>query len=148
MPRKRVFYEDWQLECCGTPFAVGDEVTWTLVACAGTDRRYGAEAWVQNHGGTGGRTAGRVRDIELVHQEYTCRPVAVEPPGPGRGLVLRAAGRGTEPVPGSVTREPVDRCPRSFQERDLGTADGARRVRRTVGVLVTLDLDGATGPGR
>ncbi|SFY50096.1 hypothetical protein [Streptomyces sp. F-1] len=66
-------------------------------------------------------------------------------PGTGRGLVPR---RGPEPVPDPVTREPVDRCPRSFQERDLGTADGARRVRRTVGVLVTLDLDGAAGPGR
>ncbi|MFF5978650.1 DUF6578 domain-containing protein [Streptomyces olindensis] len=26
-----VIYEDWQLECCGTPFAVGDEVSWPLL---------------------------------------------------------------------------------------------------------------------
>ncbi|MEG8275846.1 DUF6578 domain-containing protein [Streptomyces sp. AHA2] len=26
-----VIYEDWQLECCGTSFAVGDEVTWPLL---------------------------------------------------------------------------------------------------------------------
>ncbi|MFJ4813846.1 DUF6578 domain-containing protein [Streptomyces sp. NPDC088801] len=26
-----VFYEDWQMECCGTPFAVGDEVSWPLL---------------------------------------------------------------------------------------------------------------------
>jgi Family of unknown function (DUF6578) len=27
----RVYVDDWQLECCGDPFAVGDEVAWTLV---------------------------------------------------------------------------------------------------------------------
>ncbi|MGV2917995.1 DUF6578 domain-containing protein [Streptomyces alfalfae] len=26
----KVLYEDWQMECCGTPFAVGDEVAWPL----------------------------------------------------------------------------------------------------------------------
>lgn len=26
-----VFYEDWQMECCGTPFGVGDEVGWPLL---------------------------------------------------------------------------------------------------------------------
>jgi hypothetical protein len=26
-----VFVQDWQLECCGEPFEIGDEVTWTLV---------------------------------------------------------------------------------------------------------------------
>ncbi|MEU3886943.1 DUF6578 domain-containing protein [Streptomyces sp. NPDC029041] len=26
-----VIYEDWQMECCGTPFSVGDEVSWPLL---------------------------------------------------------------------------------------------------------------------
>ncbi|MGX1545073.1 DUF6578 domain-containing protein [Streptomyces adustus] len=26
-----VFYPGWQMECCGTPFAVGDEVSWQLL---------------------------------------------------------------------------------------------------------------------
>ncbi|QCD55555.1 DUF6578 domain-containing protein [Streptomyces hawaiiensis] len=26
-----VFYADWQMECCGTPFSVGDEVSWPLL---------------------------------------------------------------------------------------------------------------------
>ncbi|MFJ4279582.1 DUF6578 domain-containing protein [Streptomyces massasporeus] len=26
-----VFYEDWQMECCGTPFSAGDEVSWPLL---------------------------------------------------------------------------------------------------------------------
>ncbi|MFE0102191.1 DUF6578 domain-containing protein [Streptomyces sp. NPDC059009] len=25
-----VMYDDWQMECCGTPFSVGDEVAWQL----------------------------------------------------------------------------------------------------------------------
>jgi hypothetical protein len=25
-----VFLQDWQIECCGSPFSVGDEVAWTL----------------------------------------------------------------------------------------------------------------------
>ena len=27
----QVFYESWQMECCGTPFSVGDEVAWPLL---------------------------------------------------------------------------------------------------------------------
>ncbi|MFF7310889.1 DUF6578 domain-containing protein [Streptomyces sp. NPDC008137] len=26
-----VFYEDWQIECCGTVFSVGEEVSWPLL---------------------------------------------------------------------------------------------------------------------
>ncbi|MET8243326.1 DUF6578 domain-containing protein [Streptomyces sp. NPDC005202] len=26
----RVFYEGWQMECCGRPFSVGEEVGWPL----------------------------------------------------------------------------------------------------------------------
>jgi hypothetical protein len=26
-----VFFADWQMECCGTPFSVGEEVTWPLL---------------------------------------------------------------------------------------------------------------------
>lgn len=27
-----VWVDDWQYQCCGTPFAVGDQVSWTLTA--------------------------------------------------------------------------------------------------------------------
>jgi hypothetical protein len=30
-----VFYEGWQMECCGTPFSVGDEVSWPLLLLDG-----------------------------------------------------------------------------------------------------------------
>jgi hypothetical protein len=32
-----VFYADWQMECCGTPFSLGDEVSWPLVLGAADD---------------------------------------------------------------------------------------------------------------
>lgn len=31
MPVWPVLVQDWQHECCGDPFSVGDEVAWTLV---------------------------------------------------------------------------------------------------------------------
>ncbi|MFD8814822.1 DUF6578 domain-containing protein [Streptomyces sp. NPDC059627] len=147
----KVFYEDWQMECCGTPFSVGDEVAWKLVAYGAEARRenagYGAETWVENHGGPDRPTTGRVHAVALVHEEYRFHrtdPVPVAPEegegdGEGAGVVLRGTGRGLEAVPGTLTLEPVDSCPRWFGEADLGTVDGLRRVRRTCGALVTLD---------
>jgi hypothetical protein len=32
-----VFYESWQMECCGTPFGVGDEVSWPLLLQSSED---------------------------------------------------------------------------------------------------------------
>jgi len=32
-----VFYANWQMECCGTPFSVGDEVSWPLLLDDGYD---------------------------------------------------------------------------------------------------------------
>ena len=26
-----IYYESWQMQCCGTPFSVGDKVEWTCV---------------------------------------------------------------------------------------------------------------------
>lgn len=42
----KVLYADWQMECCGTPFAVGDEVAWPLLVLAdGTDDLDGMDGW-------------------------------------------------------------------------------------------------------
>ncbi|MFF3983499.1 DUF6578 domain-containing protein [Streptomyces sp. NPDC001797] len=159
MPLLKVFYEDWQMECCGTPFSVGDEVAWKLVAYGAAARRenagYGAEAWVENHGGPDRPTTGRVLAVDLVHEEYRFRRADPAPPGKGKGkgkgkgdgkgdgngagVVIQGTGRGLEAVPGTVTAEPADSCPRWFGEVDLGTVEGLRRVRRTCGALVTLD---------
>ncbi|MGW1000970.1 DUF6578 domain-containing protein [Streptomyces sp. NPDC002520] len=143
MALMRVFYEDWQMECCGRPFSVGDEVGWPLVAAGGQDvrdgLRYGAEAWVENHGDCEHPAAGRVRAIDLVRQDYTAThvPEPVEPV-PGK-VTFASTGRGLEPVPGTRTMESVDRCPRWFGEESVPSR-GPRRFRRTVGALVTLEV--------
>ncbi|MFG2962262.1 DUF6578 domain-containing protein [Streptomyces sp. NPDC048288] len=151
MPLLKVFYEDWQMECCGTPFAVGDEVSWALVAYGARARRenagYGAEARVENHGGPGLPTTGRVHALALVHEEFRFdapEPVPEEPGKGEGGLVLRSTGRGLEAVPGTLTTVPADRCPKWFGETDLGTTAGGRRVRRTCGALITLDTPDTT----
>ncbi|MFF3919402.1 DUF6578 domain-containing protein [Streptomyces sp. NPDC001852] len=109
----RVFYENWQMECCGTPFAVGDEVAWPLVAHDAEDirqgRGYGAGARVENHGGPD--------SMEPVPGAHTLEAVGACPkwfesqePGrePGPHRIRRAVGvlvalevpDGTPPEPG------------------------------------------------
>ncbi|MBL1081064.1 hypothetical protein JK359_03595 [Streptomyces actinomycinicus] len=156
MPRMTVLYEDWQMECCGTPFAVGDEVGWRLVTVdeeAPQGEFHGATAWVENHGGSDHETRGRVHAIDLLLQEYLAHhdPLAVEPePGPAPGtLVLRATGRALEAVPGATAREPLDACPKwfdAFEDEEQPPRQVPYRVRRAVGVLVTLDVPDGTPP--
>ncbi|MET8771453.1 DUF6578 domain-containing protein [Streptomyces sp. NPDC004658] len=152
----RVYYADWQMECCGTPFAVGDEVAWRLVPAGEEDARYGATARVEHHGGPDAETVGRVRAIELVHQRYTVRTDprvreridrALAADRPSDGPVLLPSPYTTEPVPGAHTLEPVAACPRWFEREDPGEGPGPRRIRRTTGALVTLDVTG-TRPTR
>ncbi|WP_250404722.1 DUF6578 domain-containing protein [Streptomyces cellostaticus] len=151
MALKRVFYEEWQMGCCGEPFSVGDEIHWPLVDLG--ERQildgdcHGAEARVENHADAAHPTGGRVRAIDLVHQEYTVdldlRDLGRTPPPYGR-LTLLPAAHSPEPVPGSVTLEPVDHCPKWFAEEDYAPPQGPHRVRRAQGALVTLEVpDGA-----
>jgi hypothetical protein len=155
----RVFYEDWQMECCGTPFAVGDEVAWRAVAYDAEgireEPRYGAEAWVENHGGPDEETTGRVSAIDLVRQEYLVRTDphlrarhdrAMQPDGKPPGLVILPSPYSMEAVPEAYTLEPVDACPKWFGGEEPGRGPGPHRVRRAVGVLVTLDVPDATPP--
>ncbi|MEU0053847.1 DUF6578 domain-containing protein [Streptomyces sp. NPDC006309] len=155
MARARVFYENWQMECCGTPFAVGDEVAWRLAAYGEAERRentgYGAEARVENHLGPEWEALGRVHAIELVHQEYLVHTDprlrerldrALDPDPESGGVVLLPSPYRMEEVPGAWTLEPVTACPKWFESEEPGREPGPHRVRRTEGVLVTLDVTG------
>jgi hypothetical protein len=127
MARTRVFQQDGQTGCRGTPFA-------------------------ENHGGPDRETAGRVRSIDLVHQEFLAHhdPRAVEPPAPEPGtVVLAGTGRAPEAVPGTRTWEPVDSRPRWFDESEDDEQPPRQvpyRVRRAVGVLVTPEVPDGTPP--
>ncbi|MET8446389.1 DUF6578 domain-containing protein [Streptomyces sp. NPDC005209] len=141
MALMRVFYEFWQMECCGTPFAVGDRVGWPLVIVGRDDidsgdwaeelRTHGALSRVEKHGGPAHETVGRVRSIDLVHQDHAER-------APGAHTL--------EPVPGTRALTPVDACPKWFRQEEPRTEAGLRRARRTTGVLVTLDVADAAPP--
>ncbi|MGA5040861.1 DUF6578 domain-containing protein [Streptomyces capoamus] len=150
MPRMRVFYDHAEMECCGTPFAVGDRVSWRLVPTTREDGHHGAAAWVANHGGPERATTGRVLAIDLVHQEFLAHhdPRAVAPPAAGPGeVIFVAAGRALEPVPGAPALEAVEACPKwfdAFEQEEQPPRQVPYRVRRAVGVLVTLDVPGGT----
>ncbi|MFI5974768.1 DUF6578 domain-containing protein [Streptomyces sp. NPDC051452] len=157
MARIRVFYEDWQMGCCGTPFAVGDEVGWRLVAVAPDTHRdeyHGAEAWVENHGGPDQATTGRVHAIDLVRQEYVAytdqraleridRARARAGTEPGEPILLPSPYR-MEQVPGAWTPQSVDSCPKWFETEEPGRTPGPHRIHHTKGALVTLDVTGTS----
>ncbi|WP_430382489.1 DUF6578 domain-containing protein [Streptomyces sp. P10-4] len=144
----RVFYPDTELECCGTPFAVGDEIAWRLDPADARDELYGAEARVDHHTGPDRETLGRVHAIELVHQQYV---VHTDPrlreqidralrPDPGSPeVVLLPSPYTWEPVPGARTLEPVTTCPQRFDQDEPRLDPAPQRIRRTTGALVTLD---------
>ncbi|MGW0738117.1 DUF6578 domain-containing protein [Streptomyces sp. NPDC002851] len=68
----RVEYESWQLECCGKPFAVGDEVTWPITR---DPERPDRTPWVENHADRVPTVTGTVRGIELVREDGGRRAV-------------------------------------------------------------------------
>ncbi|WP_329116430.1 DUF6578 domain-containing protein [Streptomyces sp. NBC_01465] len=116
----KVLYEGWAMECCGTPFVVGEEVVWN----AGPDDAVGEGMWrVATHAGgpVGARTVlGRVRSIQVVADAF----------------VMRASGY--ECVPEKRSLREVEACPKWFAR--LGEEDGVRRDE--TGVLVELETTG------
>ncbi|MGW6060082.1 DUF6578 domain-containing protein [Streptomyces sp. NPDC055189] len=111
-----VMYDDWQMECCGKPFSVGDEVTWQL---GGGPTLYS----VERHGVYGPDTVGRVRSIQLVTQGFELRPGTDE----------------YEPVKGERQLRPVEKCPKWFKDPVEGSREQGH-FRREVGVLVSLEV--------
>jgi hypothetical protein len=103
----RVWVDNWQMQCCGDPFAVGDEVSWKLQdrdsewleAIIGADLAHGIDKAEEHHEGEGEETTvtvGIVGSIHAVHCRYAPLPGAPENhlfPVPGSGTVtmIRAA---------------------------------------------------------
>lgn len=145
-----VFYENWQMECCGRPFSVGEEVSWPVlpvdpedVLGEGRDKdskkndskkneeskeKYDGMLLVEQHGDAESGITGRVRAIRLVHRVY-------EETGPGSRTFV--------PTPDEASLEAVDSCPERFGHEELPAEPGSRRHRGTTGVLVALDVPDA-----
>jgi isopentenyldiphosphate isomerase len=84
--------DDWQMQCCGHPFAIGSAVSWTirdadhdwLVAVLGPSAAATVDAAEEHHGGDTERTVdGMVMSIAAVHCRY-------EPAANGDPKVLHA----------------------------------------------------------
>ncbi|OKJ76459.1 DUF6578 domain-containing protein [Streptomyces sp. CB02460] len=120
-----IWVDDWQMQCCGEPFAAGDVVSWALmeadpedyVDLVGADRADAIDFCEEHHGGEEGcaPTSLEVLSVVEVHCRYGV------PPG--------ARDRVNHPVPGTTVLVPVE-----------GAADGWAKAREGVtfaGYLVT-----------
>jgi hypothetical protein len=121
-----VWVDDWQMQCCGTPFSVGDEVSWNVkeVDVDWFSNLFGPEAGIDVDGAEehhtaglelGAATTGKVTGINAVHCRYA-------PSEDDRTL---------SPVQGSAVLAPIT------------SADGwnaAKGEHRFVGYLVRLTV--------
>ncbi|WAL95162.1 DUF6578 domain-containing protein [Streptomyces sp. Je 1-369] len=154
-----VMYEDWQLECCGDRFAVGDEVTWQLLVDATASKREWAaelaviEGPVESAGGgpvvsSGGVTVPwtgtgawpprlHLKGLLKVERHGGKWPRTT---GVVRGIQVVSQGyREENLVPGERRLRPVDRCPKRFAH--VGRAAAGEKLRREeTGVLVALEV--------
>lgn len=162
----RVFYAGWQMECCGTPFSVGDEVSWQLLLVPGDEpaslltgpavhvagatdgirvvQEGGLTVALSEDPEPGPADPGPVRRSGLLSVE-THGAVWPEVTGRVRSLhiVVQDLARGTdgtwEPVPGTRTLRETDRCPKWFRGREFAAGTGRRR-RDELGVLAGLEV--------
>ncbi|KMS66394.1 hypothetical protein ACM01_45885 [Streptomyces viridochromogenes] len=111
-----VFYEDWQMECCGTPFRLGDEVSWPLLL-SDADEVLGG-GWHDQLT----RIAGPVEDV------------------PGTAGATRVV-RGETGLTVALQEDPVDVVP----AEDLGEVPPGDRI-HAVGLLTAESHTGADLP--
>jgi hypothetical protein len=113
----QIWTEAWEWQCCGEPFAVGDEVEWGLRPLSAESRAFLAEplgtqsAEQLTHGETHHEgaddeptvpTRGRVESIQAVHWRVAPRSRSkprVLYPVAGTGVVSRQTADGWEPEP-------------------------------------------------
>lgn len=120
----RIKYDDWQMECCGEPFSVGDEVRWQP-APRGPD-----DLAAETHGpgpDDAPETVGTVRSIQVVTEGYAA---------------TRPGSRTYEPVAGERWLRTVGTCPERFSGEDRPDRAGRGYRRSETGVLAVLETPG------
>jgi len=170
MPEWPVYVDGWQLECCGAPFAVGEEVEWTLMLSS--DRSVSSDLVVELSGTvdqavcdeersgciirSGGLRAW-VEDAEA-GQHFRARGLLCEdhhgamPEGVPSTLgtvqriqmvtrpYIRASERMWIPKPGAVEFRDLSASPAGFTDEE--TLPELRRIQ--VGLLVSVDVHDLT----
>ncbi|MFD5727085.1 MULTISPECIES: DUF6578 domain-containing protein [unclassified Streptomyces] len=99
-----IWVDDWQMQCCGDPFAPGDVVSWALMEVdaedyadlVGEERAEGIDFREEHHGGEDGVPPVPLEVVSVV--EVHCRYAAL----PGE------TGRVRGPVPGTTVLIPVE----------------------------------------
>lgn len=74
----RVFYESWQMVCCGEPFEIGDTVNWTVCECKQLAAKQTVdlgkiEYWFENHlfdHGPYYELEGKVTSILIMYEKF------------------------------------------------------------------------------
>lgn len=167
MPEWPVYVDGWQLQCCGSPFAVGDNVEWTLMLSS--DRTLPSKLVVEfsgtvEHAASDEDLSGYVVGSGELHawvegaqaeREFEARGALREDhhggiPGgvpPTRGTVrriqmvtrpyVRADERMWIPKSGEVELRDLSQSPGEF--RDAETLPELREIQ--TGLLVSLDVD-------
>lgn len=80
-----VWLDDWQMQCCGDPFRIGSQVSWTLTDAKkewltdvlGAETAETVDAAEEHHGGApegAAPTVATVTAISAVHCRYAPRP--------------------------------------------------------------------------
>ncbi len=72
MDECNVYYESWQIQCCGDPFAIGDKVEWTGFMPYGCKNAHGIilDFLENHHGGSSHRITGTVSKIIAERSEF------------------------------------------------------------------------------
>ncbi len=123
-----IWYDTWQMECCGDPYAIGDEVAWSLSGRTDVD-------WLEVALGT--ELAAAVTHVEDHHEVEGDAVVRT-----GAVLDIRCVSCRYAPTPGEDqrVRHPVEGTTRTWP---VQRADGSERStddRSFIGYLVDLDL--------
>ncbi|MEU6367226.1 DUF6578 domain-containing protein [Streptomyces sp. NPDC046931] len=160
----KVFYADWQMECCGTPFSVGEEVSWPLLLADADDVLGGGwDDGLSTFAGPAEEVTGALRLVRAADGLVAALPGDAAPANAHRSGLLcverhsdgwdettgyvRAirvvnqafapvspGSRSYAPVPGERSLDVVHRCPKWFGEGRPG-------------VLVDLDVPGGALQG-
>ncbi|GAA0905054.1 DUF6578 domain-containing protein [Streptomyces thermoalcalitolerans] len=163
-----VFYENWQMECCGTPFSVGEKVSRPVrpvdpedvlgEGCDKDSKRNDSKRndSKKNDSKKNEESKEKYDGMLLVEQHGDAESEIT-----GRVRAIRLVHRMYEetepgsrtfaPTPDEASLEAVDSCPEWFSREELPTGPGSRRHRSTTGVLVALDVPDAAPvafPGR
>ncbi|MFF8649811.1 DUF6578 domain-containing protein [Streptomyces griseoluteus] len=126
-----IWVDDWQMQCCGEDFAVGDVVSWTLLEAdpadyadvVGEKRASGIGFREEHHGRAGecAATSVEVLSIDEVHCRYE--------------ISAGAADRMSLPVQDTAVLVPVDRADGWARSRpDVAFAGYLVTARRATGL--------------